>query len=477
MALKLYFFGILFFTIRLIFSLIQLNSVVRYGSSADPALAELLKLARQQLGIQKNVRLRASKRVGSPALFGFFRPVIIVPAGMMTHLSFAEAEVILMHELIHLKRMDFLVTLIQHLLEIIFFFNPFVWFLSKTISIEREKFCDDKVIGYSNSRTTYARALFNLSLIQGNLSTLAPAATGDNKHHLLTRIQRILKIKVMKKIRIRHFYITAFAITGVVIVTTLSGFTSSLFSIDKRSHGEPVMQTGITNNHERHIRQQPEQKVESNTFDTLILQSDTLTSKQRQEMIAAMERAYKELQSIDWEEKFSEMEIEHAKMMQELPERMRIEQERIREELSRIDQEEFRIQMEKTRRKLDSTRQFMDQTEWKKQMIIEREKFEEILRNNGFSDDEMRKQLEKAYQSIENIDLDKMMADIKKSIEGMDFDFQFEFNYDSIMSGFEHSMESIHIPDIRKDIERAMEDLQTQLETLKQQGKEENLKK
>ncbi|MEX0988296.1 MAG: hypothetical protein WD052_12540, partial [Bacteroidales bacterium] len=110
-------------------------------------------------------------------------------------------------------------------------------------------------------------------------------------------------------------------------------------------------------------------------------------------------------------------------------------------------------------------------------MIIEREKFEEILRNNGFSDDEMRKQLEKTYQSIENIDLDKMMADIKKSIEGMDFDFQFEFNYDSIMSGFEHSMESIHIPDIRKDIERAMEDLQTQLETLKQQGKEENLKK
>ena len=119
-----------------------------------------------ELKIRTKVRLLISESIKGPALYGFFKPVIVVPTGMFFNLSNEQVESILMHELIHVKRFDFLVNLLQTLVEILFFFNPFVWLLSQQIRTEREKYCDDLVIKSGSSPAVYAKALLNLSILQ-----------------------------------------------------------------------------------------------------------------------------------------------------------------------------------------------------------------------------------------------------------------------------------------------------------------------
>lgn len=81
-----------------------------------------------------------------PALVGYIKPVILVPAGMLSNLSVSQVETILMHELYHLRRFDAIANMIQLLIENIFFYNPAVWAISNIIRTEREKCCDDRVL-------------------------------------------------------------------------------------------------------------------------------------------------------------------------------------------------------------------------------------------------------------------------------------------------------------------------------------------
>jgi beta-lactamase regulating signal transducer with metallopeptidase domain len=101
----------------------------------------------EQLHIKRSVQLLQSPVATVPAVVGFFKPVILFPAAMLAGLSPSEIEGILIHELAHIKRQDFLVNMLQHFIEMIFFFNPAVLWVSSLIKIERENCCDDIAVG------------------------------------------------------------------------------------------------------------------------------------------------------------------------------------------------------------------------------------------------------------------------------------------------------------------------------------------
>ncbi|MEM8523322.1 MAG: M56 family metallopeptidase [Bacteroidota bacterium] len=145
----------------------------------------------KQLGITRSVNLLLSERISEPITFRHFRPVILLPVSMMSGLTTAQIETLLLHELAHIRRHDYLTNLFQSVLEILFFFHPAVWWISRIVREEREHCCDDLVLRHQQHPMLYAEALLQIQANHYSLKTnLAMSAKGNHKP-FTTRIQRL----------------------------------------------------------------------------------------------------------------------------------------------------------------------------------------------------------------------------------------------------------------------------------------------
>ena len=151
-------------------------------------LAKLDELA-ERLGIKRAVQLTESALVQIPTVVGWLHPVILLPASALTGLGAEQLEAILAHELAHIRRHDYLINMLQTIVETLGFYHPAVWWVSHRIRAERENCCDDLAVGISGDRVGYARALASMEEIRAGRSELAMAASGGN---LLRRIGRLL---------------------------------------------------------------------------------------------------------------------------------------------------------------------------------------------------------------------------------------------------------------------------------------------
>jgi bla regulator protein BlaR1 len=163
------------------------SQVYASGKKWDAKLAELSN----RLGIHQSVEMLQSGIAKVPMVVGHFKPLILIPLGLINSLSIAEVEAIICHELAHIKRRDYLVNLIQSFVEIVFFFNPAVLWLSKLIRTERENCCDDLAIASVDDKRNYVKALISCQEFQLNAPELAMAING-RKNHLLQRVSRML---------------------------------------------------------------------------------------------------------------------------------------------------------------------------------------------------------------------------------------------------------------------------------------------
>ena len=144
-----------------------------------------------RIGIQQKLSVWLSTSIHSPMVIGFIKPVILIPMATINHLSMAQMEAVLLHELAHIKRHDYFINLLVAFIETIFFFNPFAWMLVQSIKKEREHACDDIVMQFRYDPCMYASALLSLEKQRKGLAQLAMAAVGKNKKLLLLRISRI----------------------------------------------------------------------------------------------------------------------------------------------------------------------------------------------------------------------------------------------------------------------------------------------
>ncbi|HEV3345192.1 MAG TPA: M56 family metallopeptidase [Pirellulales bacterium] len=161
----------------------------RLVTPLDDAWQTRFRQLARRLGIDRPVELWQSAAVEVPAVLGWFRPVILVPVGMLTGLSVAHVESILAHELAHVRRHDFLVNAVQSLIETLLFYHPCVWWISARIRAEREHCCDETAVAACGDALVYARALTGLEELRPP-ARLAMALTGGGP--LLRRIRRIV---------------------------------------------------------------------------------------------------------------------------------------------------------------------------------------------------------------------------------------------------------------------------------------------
>lgn len=144
------------------------------------------------IGIHKKIRIWFSKHVDVPATIGYFKPVILIPLASLNQLSVEQLEAIILHELAHIKRNDYLLNLFISMIETLLFFNPFVVLLAKVVKRERENCCDDFVIQYQYDRHSYASALLSIERYRLQQNHLAMSATSGKKQ-LLVRVRRIME--------------------------------------------------------------------------------------------------------------------------------------------------------------------------------------------------------------------------------------------------------------------------------------------
>ncbi len=143
-----------------------------------------------RLGLRRAVTLLESARVEVPAVIGWLRPAILLPASALSGLTPAELEAILAHELAHIRRHDYAINLIQCVAETLLFYHPCARWASRAIRREREHCCDDLAVALCGDRPAYARALAAMEGLRGPAFSLLPAANGGT---LLARIRRVLK--------------------------------------------------------------------------------------------------------------------------------------------------------------------------------------------------------------------------------------------------------------------------------------------
>ena len=157
---------------------------------ANETVLRLLAEAQHKLGLARSVRVVVTEHLASPAVMGWLRPVLILPVSMVTTMSMQNIELILLHELAHIQRGDYLVNLCQLLAESLLFFNPAVWWISRQIRQEREACCDAMAVALAGEPLQYARTL---AQVAGRTLAAAPAF-GDRRNPtgLKDRIQRLL---------------------------------------------------------------------------------------------------------------------------------------------------------------------------------------------------------------------------------------------------------------------------------------------
>jgi bla regulator protein blaR1 len=146
-----------------------------------------------RMGIKKPVSIWISELVSSPVTIGFLKPVILVPMAAINHLTPQQLEAVLLHELSHIKRYDYLVNLVINFIRTILYFNPFVKAFVKIVEQEREKTCDDMVLQFQYDSHEYATALLMLEKTNHLNKPLIVGSVG-NKNDLLHRVELIMGV-------------------------------------------------------------------------------------------------------------------------------------------------------------------------------------------------------------------------------------------------------------------------------------------
>jgi len=181
--------GVLVFHLRGVMSWMAARRLRRTGVCVAPEeWQERLQCLSSWLGLTDPVALWESCLADVPVVVGYVRPVILMPVGLLAGLPTGQVEAILLHELAHIRRYDYLVNLAQVFVEGLLFYHPAVWWISGVMRKEREHCCDDLAVQMSGGALEYATALTALEQRRMN-ATAALAATGGS---LVDRVKRVL---------------------------------------------------------------------------------------------------------------------------------------------------------------------------------------------------------------------------------------------------------------------------------------------
>jgi len=181
---------------------------------------KLLEDCKQQMGVRVPVTLVETGDVGSPVLFGFVRPRLLLPPGLTESFSFEELRYVFLHELGHIKRHDILIGWVMMALQILHWFNPLVWLAFHRMRVDRELACDALALSYVREEENQAYGHTIIKLLESfGRPAWAPSLAGavENKNQMKERIRMIAKFR--KTNRGLALAVVLFAGLGLITLT------------------------------------------------------------------------------------------------------------------------------------------------------------------------------------------------------------------------------------------------------------------
>ena len=217
----IYFFGACFFLSRLgtgLWGGHRLRSTAREVS--DPKMLRIIAEQARQVGLKFVPVVGYCERVAVPMVVGLVRPMVLFPSLMVGLDSDCFAAVI-SHEFAHIRRHDFLMNLVQRVVESLLFFHPATWYVSRRMSAERELCCDDLVLATGKERLRYAQALLkvaDLSLGAKPAGVTSLAATGNDPSEFELRIQRLMDARPKSRLQLTRSGLSMMLVSLALII-------------------------------------------------------------------------------------------------------------------------------------------------------------------------------------------------------------------------------------------------------------------
>jgi beta-lactamase regulating signal transducer with metallopeptidase domain len=186
--------GVLLFSARAAGGCLLLERLRRQSTDLAEDLLKKCVALQERLGLGRRIRYVQSDLVDTPSAVGWLRPMVLLPLTAITGLSPQQLEAVIVHELEHIRRFDYLVNLAQIAGETLLFYHPAIWWVNRRIRAEREHCCDDAAVAICGDAVEYAKAL--TAMEQWRVApALVLAANGGS---LKTRVSRLLGISSLK---------------------------------------------------------------------------------------------------------------------------------------------------------------------------------------------------------------------------------------------------------------------------------------
>jgi bla regulator protein blaR1 len=237
----IWFTGFFIFLLRFSGSIIYVYRLKTYQvyQVDDPWNYNLRKLA-EKIGMRKPVWLAESALARIPMTIGYLKPVILLPLGTLSGVPPQQIDAIILHELAHILRKDYLLNIIQSFIELLFFYHPVTWWLSGLIRQEREHICDDLAVAVNQDHINYIKALTTMEELNSKAPLLASAITGSRKK-LLCRVKRLLSPVKLRK-GISEGIIVFILLVGLIFALSVNAlsFIPSAYDLKGRESGEKV---------------------------------------------------------------------------------------------------------------------------------------------------------------------------------------------------------------------------------------------
>jgi TonB family protein len=186
---------------------------------------EILRRVASWLQVKREPGLVLSPGTIEPGVRGMWRPVVILPATISDHLSEAELESVIMHEIVHVLRRDNLVSNAQMLVCCAFWFHPFSWLIDRKLLAERERACDEKVIELGGRSQVYATSLLKvLRFCMGLKMAGVSSAAGSN---LQRRIEQIMANSEKRSLSVAQRFLVCSVAAAVICLSFIGGFLTA----------------------------------------------------------------------------------------------------------------------------------------------------------------------------------------------------------------------------------------------------------
>jgi formylglycine-generating enzyme required for sulfatase activity len=193
----------------------------------NPSLLKLVAEQSCKVGLRIVPAVAICERVAVPMVVGALRPVVLLPASIVSGLAPEQFAAIISHELAHIRRFDLLMNLLQRLIESLLFFHPAVWYISRRMSAEREACCDDLVVSSGYAPMDYAGALLRMAELcssAGQSGAIAVAASGHNATQFELRIKRLMNRRAESRLRLTRAGVIMIALLMISVAVTPAAF-------------------------------------------------------------------------------------------------------------------------------------------------------------------------------------------------------------------------------------------------------------